>query len=58
MVIKVDSAGKILIPAETRKFLGIEQGELIKMELVGRQIIITLLEEEEEEDLWKKKEQI
>lgn len=48
MIIKIDSSGKILIPAETRKFLGIEQGKLIKMELVGKQIIITLLEEEEE----------
>lgn len=47
MIVKVDEAGRILIPAQTRKFLGIETGQLVKMELVDKQIIITVIEESE-----------
>lgn len=56
MIIRVDNAGRILLPAQTRKFLGIEKGKLIKMELVDNKVIITRVEEEE--DVWTKKEQL
>ena len=42
-MVKVDEKGRVLIPADIRKKLGIEG--LVKVEIVGRKLVIEALED-------------
>ena len=45
--VKVDSKGKVLIPPNFRKKIGIESGHKLTLELENEEIIITKNEEKE-----------
>lgn len=49
MLIQVDTAGRILLPIQVRRALGIKTGKKIKMELVDNKIILIVLEEDKSE---------
>lgn len=44
MIIKIDSVGRILIPKPIRKMLGLEADTEIKIEIIGKKIIIEKVE--------------
>lgn len=46
MIIKVDTAGRILLPVQIRKMLGIETGKEIRIEVVGDKVVISTIEKE------------
>ena len=44
MILKVDTAGRILLPYQIRKMLGIEPGKEIKIEVVEDKVVISTIE--------------
>lgn len=44
MIIKIDTAGRILIPKPIRKALGLESGTEIRIEIIDKKLIITKVE--------------
>lgn len=45
--VRVDSSGRILIPAKMRKLAGIKCGERVMVRIEGRMIVIRALNEED-----------
>lgn len=47
MLIQIDQSGRVTIPHQMRKYLGLEPGEEVKIEIKDKQIIITKVEKSE-----------
>ena len=52
MEVKVERGGRIALPPDVLKALGIREGDILKLEVVGRSIVLRAVKAIRVDDLW------